>query len=204
MTDQKLMLTGASFYTDTYRRTDKVVADRQALPTSVPSRRWSPWLCRLDVDGQPLGVDLFRDATKPYIRLTTLVALGVLLAGLLVVDWANGSTRLLGDSIGRAATLGAIIGVFVAYSDVAVGVDASTIVVRNPFLFTRVPLSLVEAVDARLGVYLRLRDRRRLAVRGRCCHGTSLRPAAQPAGRLRAASCRRWWTGRRRRRQLMS
>ena len=53
---------------------------------------------------------------------------------------------------------------FVAYSDIAVGVRESTVIVRNPFLITRVPLALVDAVDARLGVYLRVRDRR-LAVR---------------------------------------
>lgn len=57
-----------------------------------------------------------------------------------------------------------MIGVFVAYSDVAVGIDGDTLVVRNPFLVTRVPLSLVDAVDARLGLYLRVRNRR-LAVR---------------------------------------
>ena len=88
----------------------------------------------------------------------------MLLIGLLAVDWANGSSRLLTDSIGRAAVLGAIIGAFTAYADVAVGVDDSTLVVRNPFLITRVPLSLVDTVDARLGLYLRIKDQK-LAVR---------------------------------------
>src|SRR5262249_51633752 len=118
----------------------------------------------LDADGKPLGVDLFRDATKPYIRKTVLVFLGLVGLGLLAVDWANGSARLLGDSLSRAALLGIVFGVFVAYCDIAVGVDETAVIVRNPFVLTRVPFALIESVDTQLGVYLKLRDRK-LAVR---------------------------------------
>lgn len=105
-----------------------------------------------------------RDASKPYISPVMRVILGVVLVALLVVAWTNGTRASLSDSITRVALLGAVYGIFVAYSDIAVGIDGDAFVVRNQFLLTQVPMQLVEAVDARFGVYLRIRDRR-LAVR---------------------------------------
>ena len=118
----------------------------------------------MDADGKPLGVALFRDATRPHIRTPVLVFLAAVGIALLAVDWANGSARLLSDSLSRAALLGIVYGVFVAYCDIAVGVDETAVIVRNPFLLTRVPFALIESVDTQLGVYLKLRDRK-LAVR---------------------------------------
>ena len=115
------------------------------------------------MDGQR-STSRFRDATKPYIRPATRVILALLLAGLLAIAWTNGSRQDLGDAVERVALLGAVFGMVVAYSDIAVGVDDTQVIVRNPFVLVHIPLHLIERVDARFGVYLRIRDSR-LAIR---------------------------------------